>query len=194
MAKKFWLFGLSAILLALYLVLRLTNILSLPLFTDEAIYVRWSQIGYQDASWRFISLTDGKQPLFTWLVMVALRFIHDPILAGRLVSVLAGIFSSLGLFFLTKEIFRKTSTAMLASFLYILYPFALVLDRMALYDGLVATFVPWSIWLSIKMVKQLKSYQPFVLSMVIGAGILNKSNAFFPLSSSFKFELSDNLV
>ncbi|MCX6792160.1 MAG: hypothetical protein NT149_03940 [Candidatus Gottesmanbacteria bacterium] len=82
-------------LAVLFFVTRLTNLTKLPIFTDEAIYIRWSQIGSRDPNWRFISLVDGKQPLFTWIMMVFLRFIRDPLVAGRLVSVLAGFFTTL---------------------------------------------------------------------------------------------------
>ncbi len=73
-----------------YFATRLINLTAFPIFTDEAIYILWSQIVSRDAAWRFISLVDCKQPMFTWIAMVLMRFISDPIFAGRLVSVLAG--------------------------------------------------------------------------------------------------------
>src|SRR3989344_7532028 len=94
------------LLLGLYLLTRLTNLTQLPVFTDEAIYIRWSQIGAQDANWRFISLTDGKQPLFTWVIMALLRFVPaDPLFVGRLASVLTGAASLVGMWFLALELF-----------------------------------------------------------------------------------------
>ena len=57
-------FGVFFGIILLFFVSRLFNILSLPIFTDEAIYVRWAQIAAQDANWRFISLVDGKQPMY----------------------------------------------------------------------------------------------------------------------------------
>ena len=60
---------------ALFAATRLTHLATLPIFTDEAIYIRWSQIGMRDANWRFISLTDGKQPMFTWIMMI---FLSNP--------------------------------------------------------------------------------------------------------------------
>src|SRR6266852_1654782 len=124
-------------IVALYFVLRVYHILSLPVFTDEAIYVRWSQIAKQDANWRFISLTDGKQPMFVWIALVLMHVIHDPLLAGRMVSVFSGFVTTVGLFFLGKELFRNRWVGLLSSFLYVIYPFGLVYDRMALYDSLV---------------------------------------------------------
>ena len=109
-----------------YLFTRLYNIMSLPMFTDEAIYTRWSQIARYDASWRFISLTDGKQPSFVWLDMIIMRFVNDPLLAGRLVSVLVGIASLVGIYFLAREIFKNQRIGYLAAIIYIIFPFSIV--------------------------------------------------------------------
>src|SRR3990167_7544264 len=90
----------TVLMAVFYWVMRLTNLTALPIFTDEAIYIRWAQIGGRDASWRFISLTDGKQPLFTWAMMVSLRLFQDPLFAGRLVSVISGLLSLIGMYVL----------------------------------------------------------------------------------------------
>src|SRR5689334_17497095 len=130
--KRPWFLTLAIIagLIGLYSLTRLTNLTKLPIFTDEAIYIRWSQIGSRDANWRYISLVDGKQPLFTWVMMVFLRFISDPLVAGRLVSVAAGLFTAVGLWFTTKELFKSKTAAYIASFLYVIIPFGLMYDRM----------------------------------------------------------------
>lgn len=167
--------GISAFFL--YFVSRLFNIMSLPIFTDEAIYTRWSQIARFDASWRFISLTDGKQPLFVWLDMILMRFVHDPLLAGRLVSVLAGFLTMIGLFFLGKTLFNK-KIGTIAVFLYIIFPFALVYDRMALYDSLVATGAVWSLLFEILLIKHKRLDLSLVLGMILGASVLTKTIGF----------------
>src|SRR3989344_1902094 len=123
-----------------YFVSRLINLVDLPIFTDEAIYIRWAQIGGNDSSWRFISLTDGKQPLFVWGIMVALRLFNDPLFAGRLVSVIAGFFSLIGIGILSGTMFRSVKTGFFASLLYLASPFSLMYDRLALMDSLLATF------------------------------------------------------
>lgn len=160
---------------------RLVSLLSVPIFTDEAIYLRWAQIAKNDAAWRFISLTDGKQPLFVWLAMIAMRLIEDPLMAGRIVSVLAGFATMLGLFFLGREVFRNRWIGILSSFLYVIYPFALVYDRMALYDSLVGTFTVWSLYVSILLVRRLRLDLALILGMVIGGGVLNKTSGFLSL-------------
>jgi len=55
---------LSLGIIASYFLIRTASLLSMPIFTDESIYLRWAQTALNDASWRFISLTDGKQPMF----------------------------------------------------------------------------------------------------------------------------------
>lgn len=151
--------------------------MSLPIFTDEAIYTRWSQIARFDASWRFISLTDGKQPLFVWIDMILMRFTSDPLLAGRLVSVLAGLITMIGLFFLGKILFGKKIGA-IAAFLYIIYPFALVYDRMALYDSLVAAGAVWSLLFEILLVQKKRLDIALILGMILGASVLTKTSGF----------------
>ena len=162
-----------------YLIFRLINLTLLPIFTDEAIYLRWAQIAKNDASWRFISLTDGKQPLFVWLTMVMMKFINDSLLAGRLISVLAGLASMAGIFLLAKEIFNSRKIGFWASFLYLICPFCLVYDRMALMDSLVATFAIWSLYFQVLLVKTLRLDIALILGMILGGGILTKSSGFF---------------
>src|ERR1035437_6277543 len=145
--KKYRLEILAFLAIALlYFFLRLIFLTRLPIFTDEAIYVRWAQIALHDSAWRFIALTDGKQPLFVWVAMVFMKFIKDPPLAGRLVSVLSGFFTMAGIWFLTIELFKNRKTAFLTTTLYVFYVFAQVYDRMALMDGMVGTFAVWALF------------------------------------------------
>lgn len=179
--KKYGLFIVGAIILILFIVTRTYHITSLPIFTDEAIYIRWAQIAKNDATWRFISLTDGKQPMFMWLVMVALRIIKDPLLAGRMVSVGAGFLSIIGIFVVAFELFKSKRIATFSSFFYLIFPFSLVYDRVALYDSLVAMFIIWSLYFEILLVKYIRLDLALILGMIIGFGMLNKSSADFAL-------------
>jgi len=171
----------SIILAIIYFILRLIYLDRLPIFTDEAIYIRWAQIALQDSSWRFISLTDGKQPMFIWAAIIFLKFIKDPLIAGRLVSVFSGFFTMIGLWFLSYELFKNKTVSFLTSTLYIFYPFAQVLDRMALYDSMVATFSVWALYFSIHLVRKISLASAYTLGFVIGAGILTKTSNFFSI-------------
>ncbi len=164
-----------------YFLLRLYRIMSLPIFTDEAIYTRWSQIARFDASWRFISLVDGKQPLFIWLDMTLIRVVHDPLFSGRLISVFAGFTTMIGLFFLGREIFKNRWIGILSAFLYLTFPFALVYDRIALYDSMVGTFAVWSLYFEILLIRKLRLDNALILGMVLGGGVLTKTSGFFSI-------------
>lgn len=172
-----WFIGIG--ITALYLFTRLFHLITLPIFTDEAIYIRWSQIAANDATWRFISLTDGKQPMYVWIAMIFLKLIKDPLIAGRMVSVLAGFLSMIGMFFLGREAFKNIKIGLLASLLYVLYPFALVYDKLAVYDSLVATFMIWALYFTFLLVRHVRLDLGMFLGMIIGGGMLTKSSADF---------------
>ena len=179
--KKNFLWFIAFGIIALYFFTRLYNILGLPIFTDEAIYVRWMQIAENDPDWLFISLTDGKQPLFIWAGIPLLNLFSDPLFAARMVSVFAGFFSLIGIFFLASELFNNKKLGLLASFLYALFPFALVYDRIALYDSMVATFVIWGLYLGVLLVRYLRIDIAIGLGVVAGLGMLAKTSANFGL-------------
>lgn len=161
--------------IVVYFSLRFYHIMSLPIFTDEAIYMRWAQIAKSDASWRFISLTDGKQPLFIWITIAFMRIIKDPLLAGRVVSIFSGFGTLIGLYYLGKELFKNQWIGIIAATLYIFYPFGLVYDRMALYDDLVATFYIWTLYFAILLIRNTRLDFAFILGFIVGGGALNKS-------------------
>lgn len=171
----------AAFILLFYTATRLYAITDFPIFNDEAIYVRWAQLGRYDASQRLVSLVDGKQPLFIWLTSIAMGLISHPLYAGRLVSMIAGIGTMVGLYFLTLELFKKQWVAVGAALLYAIVPFALVYNRLALLDALLGMFIIWSIYLQVLVARSLRLDYAFILSFATGAAILTKTNGFFTL-------------
>jgi 4-amino-4-deoxy-L-arabinose transferase-like glycosyltransferase len=181
MNKKSILIG-SIILISLSLVYFISRIIGLnnfPIFTDEAIYLRWAQIAGNDASWRFISLTDGKQPLFMWLAMISMKIINDPIVAGRMVSVFSGFLTIVGLLLLGKLLFKKWVVGIISVFFYIIFPFALVYDRMALMDGLLGALMVWIVVFEVLLVKKIRLDIAMILGGIIGLAALTKTSGFF---------------
>ena len=159
---------------------RLINLTLIPIFTDEAIYIRWSQIALQDPVHRFISLEDGKQPMFVWLMLPALKLISDPLMAGRLVSVFSGSLTLVGLIALSWKLFGE-KIGWLSGFIYIISPFFLLYDRLALYDSLTTALMVWALFLTILMADFLRFDIALILGMTVGAGFLTKSSAQFAL-------------
>ncbi len=159
---------------------RRVNLLNIPIFTDEAIYIRWAQIGLNDPAHRYISLTDGKQPLLTWLMYPTLMIFSDPLFAGRFVSVVVSIFSVLGIYFVSRKLFGR-KTAIFSAIVYIISPFALIYDRLALMDSLLACLGIWSMYFTILLVENPRLDYAFLLGMSVGLGFLTKSSALFYL-------------
>lgn len=163
----------------IYFVIRLATIKSLPVFIDEATYAWWAELGKFDAYQRLVSLSDGKQPLFIWITTFAMRFNANPVAAGRLVSVFAGFLTMIGLFFLGKELFKDKFVGIISALIYAFLPFALVYNRLAIYESLVGMFFIWSIYFEVLIIKHRKLDLAFTLALVLGGGLLTKTTGIF---------------
>lgn len=164
------------LLLALFFLTRLVNLDKFPIFTDEGIYIRWAKVAWHDATWRFISLTDGRQPLQTWATIPFMKlFPNNLLLAGRLFSVATGFFALTGIFSLCLYLFNK-KTAYIASILYIITPSFLFYDRMALADSAVAAFSIWILFLSILLIRTLRFDVTLIFGFLAGLALLTKSS------------------
>jgi len=162
--------------IAAYVSTRLYNLTLLPIFNDEGIYIRWAKVAWHDASWRFISLTDGKQPLQTWGTIPFLKlFPNDALFAGRLFSVTTGMFALIGLFFLLFFIFNKR-TAYIGALLYIFSPYFLFYDRIAMVDSGVNAFFIWILLFSLLLVQTIQLDIALLFGMIAGFGLLAKSS------------------
>ncbi len=136
-----------------------------------------------DASLRFLPLTDGKPPLFFWLMMIAIKVLRnfDILFAGRLTSVLCGLLGLSGVAFTAWILFKNKKISALASIFYILSPFSFVYDRMAMADSLLTGLYIWAMGLSILLVKTARLDISLILGAVMGFGLLTKSPAIFAL-------------
>ncbi len=153
-----------------YLFSRYLNLTSMPVFGDEAIYVRWSQIIKSVDTLRFVPQTDGKQPLFMWLTTLNLRF-FDALSAGRLISVFSGAGTIIVLFLI--------SQSFLPSIIYVLLPFTFFFDRLATADNLLSFFGLLSLYLSLYLAKKPRLDLSMILGVSMGLAWLTKSPAIY---------------
>lgn len=175
--KRFeWL--LLLFLVGVYLVLTLTNLTKLPIFVDEALYLRWAQIAWHDASWRFISLTDGKQPLYIWFVIPFMKFISDPLVAGRTASVIAGLASVLGMGYLGWLV-KDKRLGFFAMLLTVFSPYLFFYARFGVMESLLTASGIVVICLSILLARYNRLDLALILGMTTGAALLVKSSAMF---------------
>lgn len=170
---------LSLLTVIIFFGLRLFYLNTLPVFVDEAIYVRWSQVMKNEPSLRFLPQSDGKQPLFMWSVMPALKFIADPLVAGRLISVLSGLFTLIGVGVFAYLLSNSLLTGIAGSLVYSLVPFTVFFDRMALVDSMLAMFGVWSLVTGFLFIRTRRADLAMILGFVLGGGLLTKSPAIF---------------
>lgn len=167
------------LILALALGLRLFALTILPVFADEAIYIRWSQVMRAEPTLRFVPLSDGKQPLFMWLVIPFLKVFADPLFAGRFTSVLAGAGTILGIFLLSYSLFKSKKVSLIAALIYAVSPFSLFFDRMALADSLLTMFGVWTLLGGVLVARSLRLDLAMITGFVVGGALLTKSPALF---------------
>lgn len=162
-----------------FFLIRFINLTILPVFADEAIYLRWSQVMRSEPTLRFLPLSDGKQPLFMWLTIPFLKIFSDPLLAGRYLSVLAGLGSLVGLAFLAWLLFKGKRISLMTGLFYTTIPFFVFFDRLALVDSLLAMFSIWLAVLSLLLINYQRWDLAMIAGMVLGGALLTKSPAIF---------------
>lgn len=136
----------------LYFATHLLAITKLPVFADEAIYIRWTQLIIDEpARYAFFPLNDGKTPLFIWLMLPFQYLFADQLLAGRFVSVLVGFLQVLVTGALVKKLGGSRVAEMLAMLLVTILPFWFFHHRMALMDGLLTFWITVTIYMAISI-------------------------------------------
>jgi 4-amino-4-deoxy-L-arabinose transferase-like glycosyltransferase len=168
--------------LGFFILTRLINLTLLPIFNDEAIYIDWGQkmIGTGNL---FFSLFDGKQPLLMWIFGIFANIFNDPLFGARLVSVIFGVFTFIGIYKITLKL-SSEKAALLAVIIYSLSPLFLFFDRQALMESAVASTGVWSLFYLLNFLEKSDYKHSFWLGLIWGIGLWIKSSfLIFVLSS-----------
>jgi 4-amino-4-deoxy-L-arabinose transferase-like glycosyltransferase len=177
---SWWIFGFCAFwILFSVVLLRIINLDKFPIFVDEAIYVRWAQVMRAESTLRFLPMTDGKQPLFMWVIIPFLKVLENPLVAGRLVSVVTGIISLIGVGVLSYLLFKSKKAALVAFFVYAISPYSVFFDRMALADSMLSMFGIWTFIGGILIARTLRLDVAMLTGFALGGAWLTKSPALF---------------
>jgi 4-amino-4-deoxy-L-arabinose transferase-like glycosyltransferase len=166
------------ILFILYFLSRLVNLNSLPVFADEAIYIRWSQLIIDDITKAFVPMYDGKPPLFMWLTIPFLKFIQDPLIAARLLSVFLGAGTTFLIFKSAYNFFNKKTSYWTAVFA-VSCPFLFIYSRMALIESLLTFTLSLQIYFLSLYKKKNKLIYIVLSGLAWGLSMLSKTTAFF---------------
>ncbi len=165
----------ALLLVALYTGTHIWQLTALPVFADEAIYIRWSQLILDD--WRryaFFALNDGKTPLQFWLMAPLQLVFSDRLFAARMLSVLVGAAQVATIGSITKELGGKSKTVWLSMLLTIVLPFWYFHHRMVLLDGMLTLWLSLS-WLGVIKLVQTRSTTWTILSgLFFGLALLTK--------------------
>lgn len=192
-----------AIISAIYFLIRFQHLNSIPVFGDEAIYVRWSQIIKNEETLRFIPQTDGKQPLFMWISALIFKFIADPLIAGRTISIFAGFLNLIAIFlvscilidftipfrnpikFIKESVRDNFSYGLISIIIYTFLPFSFFFDRLAVPDNTLSMFGTWALFFSLLLAKFRRLDLSLILGMILGLAWLTKSPAIYFIILSF---------
>lgn len=171
-------------LFILYFSTRFYRLTYYPIFSDEGIYIRWASIAWHDATWRFISLTDGRQPLQTWLTIPFMKlFPNDLLFAGRSFAVFGGFLGMVGIGLLTYFLFNKRS-AYISMFLYLVAPFFIFYDRIALIDTWVNASAIWIMFFALLLARYIRLDISLIFGIMGGLFLLAKSSVMMFLGLS----------
>jgi len=162
-------------LFALYLVTRTVNIKGVPIFIDEAIYLKWARDAQSGHMWASL-LWDGKPPLHSWSMVPLLGVFRDPLLAGRLTSVFFGALTMVGMILIGKEL-MNLEFGVFTGFLYAICPFALFYDRLAIAECMLQALFVFAIYFAVKAARSGKLVYLVGTSIATGMALLTKGTA-----------------
>jgi len=156
--KSWWwiLGGLSVF----YWILHLPQLTFLPIFADEAIYIRWAQLIIDDPGrYLFFPLNDGKTPLFIWGLVPWLQMGLDPLWMARFWSLVGG-FVQMGLLgLLARTLGLRRGAVVLTMLLGAVLPFWYFNSRLALMDVWLTVWLSLSLWATLKLVLRKKNVE-----------------------------------
>jgi 4-amino-4-deoxy-L-arabinose transferase-like glycosyltransferase len=172
--KKLY-FSHSVLLLALcYLLFRLPLLTKLPMFSDEALYIEWGWREVHIPGQLFHSVYDAKQPFIMWFFGLGQTIFPDPLWGSRIVSIITGFISLLGIYFLGRRLFNQR-VANISALLYIVIPFFNFFDRQAMVDSAVVASVIWSFYFLYGTVTSPSLRSSLLLGAVLGLGMFTKN-------------------
>lgn len=157
--------------------LRLYNVGLWPVFADESIYVRWSQVMRAESTLRFLPLSDGKQPLFMWATIPFFKVISDPLVAARTLSAITGIFTTGGIALLSWITLKNLRITFWAAVIWAVIPYSVFFSRLALVDSMLCMFIVWGLSLSILSIQKQRLDMAMISGFFFGFAWLTKSPA-----------------
>ena len=132
------------------LAIRIPSIGALPIFNDEAIFLRWGQlIAAHPSSLFLVPLADPRPPVHPGLLAILMGAGADPLLSGRLLSAVAGAATVFFGALLLREL-SGTRAALAAAVLLTLSPYLAFHQRLATSEALFVLESAAAVWLALR--------------------------------------------
>jgi 4-amino-4-deoxy-L-arabinose transferase-like glycosyltransferase len=176
-AKKL---GWLLLLVGIFTITRLVGLTKLPVFADEAIYIRWAQLAVSETDkYLFLPMLDGKPPLHAWSIVPFLQIFSDPLTAGRMLSVVAGLLTLFVVDKLVLVLGGKKQERLIAYGLVLVLPFWHFHQRMALAESLLVMFLAVAMYGGLTYLISRKKAYLIWLTLGVGGALWVKTSAFF---------------
>ncbi len=174
-----------------YLVTRLYQLTILPIYGDEAVYMNFARILAEDPIHNlFVSKIDAKPPFFFWCLAPFRDMFDDPLVGSRLVSVIAGGLGFWGFYRIAHRHYSREH-AFAASLFFILCPFMLFYQRLALIESLLGALSVWMVFVAMNIAEAKRDPGSgyWALGALSGLAFLTKTTALlvFPVPVAMFF-------
>lgn len=146
--------------------IRFINVLKRPMYLDEGIYMSWAEAMSRSRDNAYVSLSDGKTPLFYWSMSWLDPLIGNYLLTGRIISILSGLVTALSwviIFYLNFNF--KISLIFLILFL--ISPYGVFIERLAFSDSLMLCLASLSLLFLILFKKNIDKKKKLNLSVIL---------------------------
>jgi 4-amino-4-deoxy-L-arabinose transferase-like glycosyltransferase len=161
------------LLVTLFVPSRLIALTVLPVFLDETLHVRWAR-----------EIAEGRRPwtrpwqwgraLTVWAGAVVTPFANDLVWANRAVSVAAGAIALWAIVETGRRLF-DAQTGFLAGLLYVVCPFTLFYDRMALAEAALGACTAVTMLASVRILQDGGLAWAAVAAVAMACGVLTKA-------------------
>jgi 4-amino-4-deoxy-L-arabinose transferase-like glycosyltransferase len=175
-----------AAIVAAYTATRLAFAVSFPYFSDEGTYAQYVYEAAHSVHKLFISIRYGREPLQTWLAIPFVKLGFGPLRALRIVSVVAGLLTTLVVGLLGRRV-GGTRVGLMAAALCVVLPFFLVHDGIGTAEPFITLVMATALYLQVELARRPDLRVGALLGLTLAAGYLTKDNskpalALLPLS------------
>lgn len=165
--------------LLIFILVRLTFITVFPPFTDESLYTRWGQLMIASPEYRWASIAYlSRQPLAFWLFGLGGNLFGDALIGGRFVSLLLSLPAFFAVVAITKKLWGDRA-ATISAFLIAAAPYAILINSLAIMDGIILSGSACILWLILAFTDDGKRWRIFAIGAILGITLWIKTTALF---------------